>query len=267
MPSKLLTSILSAALLTLITACEDAPSAFPPAGGMETEMSEHPAGKAETRQPRIIGAMRNVMWKNELFARIDFDTLQNRANLYALGPLENLTGEFAIIDGRAWVAQVVDGQPVVTEEFAIRAPFTGYVYEPEWRQTPLDRHIRTTTDLNHWFDQHVAEDHPPFFFRIDASIERAVYHVMDLPEGTEVTSPDIAHKLGRKYFTCREQPAELLGFYSRRHKGVFTHHDSHTHIHLLSKDKMHMGHLDSLLLSEQGNKLYLPTHVNLSRKL
>lgn len=156
----------------MITACDDAPSSLPPTGGMETQTSVHPAGEAEALKPRIIGTMRNVLWKNELFARIDFDTLQNRAHLYALGPLENLTGEFAIIDGHAWVVRVVN-----------------------------------------------------------------------------------------------EQPAELLGFYSREHKGVFTHHDSYTHIHLLSNDKIHLGHLDTLLLSEHSNLLYLPTHVNLNRKL
>lgn len=250
-------------VIAFLAACGESSYSLPPAGGMDADASAHPAGEAEQIKPRIIGAMRNVMWKNELFARIDFDTLQNRENLFALGPLENLSGEFAIIDGRAWVARVMEGQPVITEDFNIRAPFAGFVYEADWKTMALTQEIRTISDLNQWFDQRIADDQPSFFFQIDASVDHAVYHIMDLPAGTEVTSPDVAHELGRKYFTCSNQSADLLGFYSREHQGVFTHHDSHTHIHLISKDKVHLGHLDSLLLSEEGNMLYLPAHVRL----
>lgn len=231
---------------------------------MEPSTTVHPAGQAEARTPRIIGAMRNVMWKGELFARIDFDTLSQRDHLFALGPLEGLSGEFVVLDGQAWVARVVDGQPEVTADFAIRAPFAGFAYEPEWRQISFPPNVLTISALNNWFDAHIAPGHPPFFFRIDAGIEEAVYHIMDLPEGTEVTSPDVAHELGRTYFNVRNQRADLLGFYSTEHKGIFTHHDSHTHIHLLSAGRKHLGHLDTLLLLENDNLLYLPTHVKLS---
>jgi acetolactate decarboxylase len=38
---------------------------------------------------------------------------------------------------------------------------------------------------------------------------------------------------------------EIIGFFSTEHKGVFTHHDSFLHMHLITKDKEKMGHLDA----------------------
>jgi len=48
---------------------------------------------------QISGAMRNVMWKGELFGTIDCDTIADKTHLYGLGPVEYLTGEILIIDG------------------------------------------------------------------------------------------------------------------------------------------------------------------------
>lgn len=74
---------------------------------------------------RIIGALHTVMWKGELFARIDFDTLSQKENLYALGPIEGLQGEFMVLDGLAFKSEVIEGRVVVNETFALRAPFAG----------------------------------------------------------------------------------------------------------------------------------------------
>ena len=44
----------------------------------------------------IVGAMKNVMRKGELFATIDLDSLSNKTHLYGMGPVEYLTGELSI---------------------------------------------------------------------------------------------------------------------------------------------------------------------------
>jgi acetolactate decarboxylase len=41
----------------------------------------------------VAGAMKNVMWKGQLFGTIDLDTIFNKQHLYGLGPVEYLTGE------------------------------------------------------------------------------------------------------------------------------------------------------------------------------
>lgn len=215
-------------------------------------------------KPRIVGAMRNVMQKGELFARIDFDTLQHFEHLNALGPVENLRGEFMIIDGEPFVSTISDGAVVVESRRDIRAPFTGYAYVDEWSAHRLPEQVQSLADIDRFLLENTAETDRPFLFKIETEIDTAVYHVMNLPLGTEVTSPVIAHRLGRIFFGLGSSEATLLGFFSTEHQGVFTHHEVLTHIRILSLDRKHLGHLDSLALSGGENILYLPSDIKMS---
>ena len=49
----------------------------------------------------------------------------------------------------------------------------------------------------------------------------------------------------------------LVGVYSEHHHGVFTHHGTNMHIHVLTEDGRQSGHLDSLRLAP-GGTLLLP---------
>lgn len=217
-----------------------------------------------TPTPRIVGAMRNVMWKGELFARINLDTLSSWENLYALGPIEGLKGEFAVYNGTGYRSSIVEGRQVVTETREIKAPFTGYGYVSEWQSVQLPDSVKTTSSLDAWLDARVEPNSEPFFFIIEAQVENAVYHVMDLPDGTVVDSPDVAHELGRKFFNFSGK-ADLMGFFGRNHKGIFTHHDTYTHIHLLAADRSALGHLDTLLISHEQHSIRLPADIALEK--
>jgi len=49
-----------------------------------------------------------------------------------------------------------------------------------------------------------------------------------------------------------------LRFYSTRHRGIFTHHDTYLHLHLLSADKQKMGHVDGLRFDPKHMRIFLP---------
>lgn len=213
--------------------------------------------------PRIVGAMHNVMWKGERFARIDFDTLQQRAHLYALGPLEDLRGEFVIIDGHAYSARVQHQGIQIDSSFSIRAPFAGYAYIPKWKPAEWPDSVRTLPQIDTYFDQHIRSDSEPFFFRLRAIVDSATYHVMALPAGSDPKTPDEVHDQGRVYFQTTNQNVEILGFYSTQHQGIFTHHSTHSHLHLLSLDRKHLGHLDHVVLQTGSVELFIPAHVHL----
>jgi acetolactate decarboxylase len=227
---------------------------------------EHGVAKPPISNPHIVGAMRNVMWKGERFARIDFDTLKTREHLFALGPLEDLTGEFIIIDGKPFVARVNADTVQVDSSFSIRAPFAGYAYIADWTALPLHDSVRNLAQIDQYFDQRVEQKSDPFFFRMLAEIDSATYHVMNLPKGSNPTNPDEVHALGRVYFQATHQPVEILGFYSQHHAGIFTHHDTHSHLHLLSADRKHVGHVDRLLLKPEGSQLFVPTETALKMR-
>ena len=80
-------------------------------------------------------------------------------------------------------------------------------------------------------------------------------HVVSLPPGSIVSSPDEAHR-GQVNYVLEGNEVEILGFFSRRHKGIFTHHDSNVHVHLITRDKSMMGHVDKLEFGCGAMKLW-----------
>lgn len=206
----------------------------------------------------IVGAMKNVMWKGELGGVINLDTIKNKQNLFGLGPVEYLTGEIMILDGKSYKSVVVNDTTMkVTETFAMKAPFFGYANIDSWTEAELPDSISTIKQLESYLDQTTKNNPRPFFFKVSATVDNATIHIVNLPKGTKVSSPDEAHN-GQKNFNIINETVELIGFFSTEHKAVFTHHDTNVHIHLITTDKKKMGHLDKLKIKMGTAKLYLP---------
>jgi acetolactate decarboxylase len=103
-----------------------------------------------------------------------------------------------------------------------------------------------------------AKDRPDAFaFRLTGNLAEAHLHVVDLPPGREVHSPDDAHE-GQKSYVLKDLDAELLGFFSTRHKAVFTHHDTNIHLHLITIDRKWMGHLEGMHMDPRRVVLFVP---------
>ena len=100
-----------------------------------------------------------------------------------------------------------------------------------------------------------TQDAPrPFVFKITGTVTSADIHIVNLPEGTKVSSPQEAHQ-GLQDYHLQAVPCEIIGFFSKEHQTVFTHHDSYTHMHLITDDGKWMGHLDAVEFGE-GMKAY-----------
>jgi len=65
---------------------------------------------------KVVGAMKEVMWKGKLSGTIDLDTLSNKQHLFGLGPVEYLAGEILIIDGKAYRSTVLTDSTMKVEE-------------------------------------------------------------------------------------------------------------------------------------------------------
>ncbi len=205
---------------------------------------------------KIVGAMKNVMWKGELGSRIDLDTISNKNGLYGLGPVSYLIGELLINNGKSYISKVAsDSTMTVERTFKTSAPFFVYGNVTEWNEIELPSEIKTIKDLEKYIDNKTSDYKRPFAFKLIGKVSSAIIHIQNLPEGTKVSSPDKAHQ-GQTNYNVANEDAEIIGFFSTEHKGVFTHHDSFLHMHLITKDESKMGHLDKLEIEEM--KLYLP---------
>jgi acetolactate decarboxylase len=194
-----------------------------------------------------VGAMKNVMWKGELDGIISFDTM-NLQNVYGVGPLAGLRGEILILDGDVYVSEVEEENTASVQiKTEVSAPFFVYARVKNWKSAALPDSIRTIGDLERYLDKKTKDIPRPFIFRLTGNIKNAHYHIQDLPPGTSVSSPKEAHQ-GQRHFQFGPGEADILGFFSTEHQGVFTHHDSFLHLHILSADGEHMGHVDKMEL-------------------
>lgn len=205
-------------------------------------------------EPIIVGAMKNVMWKGELGPSITLDTLTDREHSYGLGPLSYLRGEILLFEGRPYVSRVTSDSTMSVEvEADASAPFFVYARVDEWTEQGLPEDVVDIPSLEKYLTE--LGHSMPFVFRLNGTIEAAQIHAQNLPLNTEVSSPQEAHQ-GQTNYLLKRQSADILGFYSQNHQGVFTHHDSFIHLHLITKDREWMGHLDQLSIGQM--KLLLP---------
>ena len=212
-----------------------------------------------TNEVKIVGQMKNVMWKGQLYGNINLDTIAEKTNLYGLGPVEYLAGEILIIDGKSYKSIVTsDSTMKVEETYKIKAPFFGYATISKWTEQNLPDSVQTIQQFELYLDNITKSSPRPFMFKISGTVEQATIHIVNLPKGSEVSSPDEAHE-GQKNYELKNEQSEIIGFFSTEHKAILTHHDTYLHMHLITKDRQKMGHLDEVLFKKGMMKLYLPT--------
>ncbi|MEM8906766.1 MAG: acetolactate decarboxylase [Bacteroidota bacterium] len=217
---------------------------------------QKPTPKATYPDVRIAGAMRNVMWKGELAGIIRLDTISYKKNWYGLGPLSGLRGELLVKNGQTYVSKVLtDSSMVVDKTAQVSAPFFVYGQVNEWEEMLLPKTVKTIQDLETLIDQKTLTQKRPFAFRLNGRVTSALIHIQNLPEGTAVSSPQEAHQ-GQVKYALQNEWVDIIGFFSTAHQGIFTHHDSYLHLHLINRDEGKMGHLDQVQLDSMI--LYLP---------
>lgn len=217
-------------------------------GNSVTEVSPPP-------DVQIAGAMRNVMWKGELQGIIGMDSIASKES-YGLGPLSFLRGEIMVYEGKSYVSRVnEDSSMQVEENTGVSAPFFVYTQVKEWEQISLPQEIKTPGELERYLDERTKNHKRPFAFRLEGRVHSANIHVQNLAPGSKVSSPEEAHR-GQVNYELPASEVSILGFFSTEHKGVFTHHDTWLHMHLLTKDLQNMGHVDEVLFDQLT--LYLP---------
>ncbi len=216
---------------------------------------------AAAQQPvEIRGAMRNVMRKGQLGSTIHLDTISNKSHLFGLGPVEYLRGELLILDGKSYISRVSGDSMVVEESFQVSAPFFVYSNVDSWKTITLPDSILNMKQLEQHLDGLTQHINSPFAFRLQGKVAQAKIHVVNLPEGSKVSSPEEAHRGQQNYHLSNEE-VEIIGFFSKEHQSVFTHHDTWMHMHLITNDRTQMGHLDEVTFAPGSVRLFLPARM------
>jgi acetolactate decarboxylase len=198
------------------------------------------------------GKAKNVMMGIDLSATVALDTLLVKQHLYALGPVDDLQGEITVFDGEVYAAEVTNKRKrnvKFQEAEGLKAPFLVYAYVPEWKTYSVEVDLQNLKDLENIVDSlgraHGYTKTDAFPFLVEATFLEVEYHIIKRNKREKQHSHE-AHNAAKIHFSNCLIPANLVGFYSRHHEGVFTHKGQFTHVHFLPKDRRITGHLDKL---------------------
>jgi hypothetical protein len=207
---------------------------------------------------RWAGAQRDVL-SGDLRGHVDLETLASVPHLYALGPLEGVRGEVSIFGGEPSIARIEEGAVVTVSSWRARACFLVWATVPAWAERALEAGAPSLDEVER---EVVAlacatglDPERPLPFRVRATAVLATLHVLDKRDGLP-HNPE-RHEQAKVRRTLEHTPVELVGFYSRQHRGIFTPKESNLHVHLRTEDGRISGHLEAIHLAP-GARLAVP---------
>jgi acetolactate decarboxylase len=204
-------------------------------------------GQESDRRVQWVGAQRRVVRDGDLGGQIDLETLSKRPHLYAVGPLEGLKGEVSVFDGSPFITRLEDGKVIVDRSFRHKACFLVYAQIDRWQDLEVPETVKTAVELGEfvWLAASKRLDvTKPFPFLLKGKPSVVDFHIVNkidnLPHNPEL------HEKVKVHLQLKGQPVEIIGFFSDKHQGVFTHHNSKVHMHVKTTDGTTGGHVDDL---------------------
>jgi hypothetical protein len=198
---------------------------------------------------RWVGAQRDVLG-GDVSGKISLASLADHPHLYALGPRAGVTGEITVFDGEPSIARVLDGHLRVEKTLDHEACFLVYAQVAAWHEAVQRRRLDGEAALEAAVLSAAREvgvdDTVPLVFLVRATAADVTFHVLDKRDGLPHTAD--LHERAKVRFQIGRQAVEVLGFYSSRHRGIFTPRDSDLHMHLRTLDGQASGHVEKIAI-------------------
>jgi len=222
--------------------------------------------QVEAFEVKHAGALKNFMRKGDISAKFDLTDLKNKKGLYALGALENLRGEIQIFDSVPYnTFSSHEEQLSFDHSFQKKASLLVYTEVTAWDELEIPASISTKDQLERFVKNAASKNgvdtEKPFPFLITGKAASISWHVINWDKND-------VHHTHRKHIesgpngTLENVNALILGFYSSKHKAIFTHHSTNMHMHFKTVDNKVAGHIDQITLDQ---KMYLKLPRNESR--
>jgi acetolactate decarboxylase len=207
---------------------------------------------------KVAGEMKNIMMKGNFKAFANLDTF-TKANLYALGPVEDLKGEIMVLNGEVYSSTKSDTSIVNKINKANKAAMLVYSYVKSWKEINVYANVHSYEALENLIattaKQNGYDTTVPFSFKIEAIPSAINYHIIDWEKAVKHTMEN--HKQFAYKGKTENSNVTLLGFYSDHHHSIFTHHTTNMHMHVLDEKTKNVGHLDNIKING-SIKIYFP---------
>jgi len=207
---------------------------------------------AQAQNEKIVvnhrGVLHEIMMEQKIGANAALDDFKKTPNLYALGALKGLTGEILIMNGDP-VNSFSKGKEIIFDRsFSKEATLLVYSTVKTWTRVDLNLNTSGLMELQSIINQEALKAgidiNKAFPFLIKGKLSQIEWHIINATEAKE-QSHEAFKKAGLKGVS-NEIDAQILGFYSQNHEGVFTHRGSFLHMHFIDKEETKMGHVDNL---------------------
>lgn len=182
------------------------------------------------------GGMRAVLRDGHTEPRIDLVEATRQPHAFGVGALENLGGEFTIVDGEVWVARktgedvTVSGPAVIATD---RATLLTLSHVPRWNHVELikpEGGIGLETFIEKCARAQGIDTSKPFPFVIRGEMTKLESHVI-------AGSCPLSGKEGGiapwRLSITNPVRATLVGVFASDQAGIMTHHGSSVHMHVV----------------------------------
>ena len=215
--------------------------------------------KKEIGEVNYKGALKDLM-SGDITAKAELLKFKDTPNFYALGALEYLQGEIQIFDSESYITSVEKNSLKYDKTLSEKAALLVYAEVPEWKNFKLPKDITTENEFETFLLKVARENNidiaAPFPFMLEGIAESFSWHVINWRKNDTVHSHK-KHKTSGLYGTINDKNVAMLGFYSNKHHGIFTHHKTNFHVHVKMEGNGVSGHVDEFRLSE-GMILKIP---------
>jgi acetolactate decarboxylase len=201
---------------------------------------------------KYYGALRTIMSGN-IKPVISLDSFSKVKNLYGLGAIESLKGEVQIFDSKPSNSIVINNSLHIREDYNFKASLLVYAEVKEWDSYKIE--IITTKDklekkVFELAKSNGIDTEKPFPFLLEGTVTSLDWHVINWKDGDTIHTHKKHTEAGLSG-NLKNRKVKIIGFYSTKHKAVFTHHTTNIHMHFKTDDNTIAGHIDDLLLNDK----------------
>lgn len=226
--------------------------------------ARHSASAAPARaEVEVYGALRAMMHEGRTGAVVEVARATGSEEVVAVGALADLTGEVTVFDGEAWLSYAeADGtaRTVRTRTPSDSAALlvVGRLPDAQWVTLEEDVPFTALADrIAALARERGVDTSRPFPFSVEGPLQDLTWHVVDGRKLQGGPSSHQAHAAAGVQGRRDSTHGVLVGFYSTQHHGIFTHHDSDTHVHVVLAGENTSGHVDGVTVG-RGARLRLP---------
>ncbi|MCB0478790.1 MAG: decarboxylase [Crocinitomicaceae bacterium] len=214
--------------------------------------NEHP--KHTANLVHYEGALKAIMHEGDLSAKAYLKDHEMETDFYALGALKDLKGEILIWNSQPIISTYEKDKLIIDSTFNHEATLFVYSNVNKWQSIAIPSEIKTSEELEIFIEKTAHEKgldiEKAFPFLIKGPIKELDWHVINWPEGDTEHSHE-KHVSSGKHGEISNENVEILGFYSKHHHTIFTHHTTNMHMHFRSQTLQLAGQVDAMLPGEK----------------